>query len=129
VVLDDRTEFASSDRFPGAYSVRVIEDFNQALHNLEIDADSYLVIITRGHQFDREVLAQALKSKAGYIGMISSSRKRDTIYAALKEAGVTQSELVKVHSPIGIPIGGETPEEIAVSIVGELIAERNKGQR
>jgi xanthine dehydrogenase accessory factor len=128
VVLDDRAEYASNERFPNVSSVRVLSSFNKALEGLEIDNDSYIVIITRGHQFDREVLEQALKSKAGYIGMISSRRKRDTIYQALLEKGVSQAELDKVHSPIGIPIGGETPEEIAVSIVAELISERSKTQ-
>jgi xanthine dehydrogenase accessory factor len=126
VVIDDREEFANNDRFPTASSVRVIEDFKTALADLEIDKDSFLIIVTRGHQYDREVLAQALQTRAGYIGMISSRRKRDTIYAALREAGVSQNELDKVHSPIGIPIGGETPEEIAVSIVAELINVRTK---
>jgi xanthine dehydrogenase accessory factor len=128
VVLDDRAEYASNERFPNAYAVRVLGSFEKALEGLQIDSDSYIVIITRGHQFDREVLQQALKTKAGYIGMISSRRKRDTIYQALLEGGVTQSELDIVHSPIGIPIGGETPEEIAVSIVAELISQRSKTQ-
>jgi xanthine dehydrogenase accessory factor len=128
VVLDDRAEYANNERFPSAYTVRVLGNFNKALEGLEIDADSYIVIITRGHQFDREVLDQALKTRAGYIGMISSRRKRDTIYQALLDSGVSQSELDRVHSPIGIPIGGETPEEIAVSIAAELIKERNKSQ-
>jgi xanthine dehydrogenase accessory factor len=126
VVLDDRVEFASSERFPEAGSVRVIADFNRAFEGLEIDRDSFIVILTRGHQFDREVLEQALKTSAGYIGMISSRRKRDVIYNALKATGVTPEQLDAVHSPIGIDIGGETPEEIAVSIVAELISVRNK---
>ena len=128
IVLDDRPEFANKERFPNVYGVRVLESFDKALQGLDLDDDSYVVIITRGHQFDREVLEQSLKSQAGYIGMISSSRKRDTIYRALLEKGVSQSDLDKVHSPIGIPIGGETPEEIAVSIVAELISERSKSQ-
>jgi xanthine dehydrogenase accessory factor len=128
IVLDDRAEFARSDRFPNVYTVRLLPSFDQALDGLEIDSDSLIVIFTRGHQFDRAVLEQSLKTRAGYIGMISSSRKRDTIYKALLEKGVSQSELDRVHSPIGIAIGGETPEEIAVSIVAELISERNKSQ-
>jgi xanthine dehydrogenase accessory factor len=128
IILDDRAEFANNERFPNAYGVRVLESFDKAFEGLEIDADSYLVIITRGHQFDREVLEMSLKTPAGYIGMISSHRKRDTIYTALLEKGVSQADLDKVHSPIGIPLGGETPEEIGVSIVAELIKERNKPQ-
>ncbi|MBN1380742.1 MAG: XdhC family protein [Deltaproteobacteria bacterium] len=126
VVIDDRDEFANRDRFPEADEVRVIEDFNHALDGLPIDADSYIVIVTRGHAFDRVVLEQALKTKAGYIGMISSRKKREQIYSALMEEGVSKEALAFVHSPIGIPIGGDTPEEIAVSIVAELIGERYK---
>ena len=82
--------------------------------------------MTRGHAFDRIVLAEALKTKAGYIGMISSRRKREAIYQALMEEGVSKDALARVHSPIGIPIGGETPAEISISIVAELISERYK---
>lgn len=126
IATDDRAEFANAERFPEAYSVRVIPDFLQALEGLEIDKDSYIVILTRGHQFDREVLEQALKTRAGYIGMISSRKKRDSIYQSLREEGFTDQDLARVYSPIGIKIGGETPEEIAVSIVAELIAVRAK---
>jgi xanthine dehydrogenase accessory factor len=124
VVFDDRADFANRERFPEADSIRVIQDFNRALEGLEIDADSFIVILTRGHKFDREVLEQSLKTRAGYIGMISSRRKREVIYKTLMDTGVTQAALDKVHSPIGISIGGETPEEIAVSIVAELIKVR-----
>ena len=99
---------------------------NHALDGLEIDADSFIVIVTRGHQYDRAVLEQALKTSAGYIGMISSRRKREAIYEALMAQGVKKEQLEKVHSPIGIDIGGETPEEIAVSIVAELISVRSR---
>jgi xanthine dehydrogenase accessory factor len=128
IVLDDRAEFATIDRFPNAYSVRLVPSFEKASEGLDIDSDSFIVIFTRGHQYDRAVLEQSLKTQAGYIGMISSSRKRDTIYKALLEKGISQSDLDKIHSPIGIAIGGETPEEIAVSIVAELISERSKSQ-
>jgi xanthine dehydrogenase accessory factor len=126
VVLDDRAEFANTGRFPDAYKVIVVDDFNRGLADLEIDEDSYIVIVTRGHQYDREVLEQSLKTSAGYIGMISSRRKKDAIYKALLAEGYKQSDLDRVHSPIGLAIGGETPEEIAVSIVAEMIKERNK---
>jgi len=128
IVLDDRAEFASLERFPDSAGVQVIKDFNRAMEGLEIDADSFIVILTRGHQYDREVLEQALKTEAGYIGMISSRRKREAIYQALRDQGVQPEALEKVHSPIGIPIGGETPEEIAVSIAAELIKVRTERQ-
>jgi len=128
VVFDDRAEFANAERFPEAADVIVVEDFNRALEGLEIDNDSFIVIVTRGHQYDRVVLEQALKTSAGYIGMISSKRKRAAIYEALLAEGVRQQQLDFVHSPIGIAIGGETPEEIAVSIVAELIQVRSNSQ-
>jgi xanthine dehydrogenase accessory factor len=126
VVLDDRPEFANAERFPEAYKICVIADYDNAFDGLEIDADSFIVIVTRGHQYDRMVLEQALKTKAGYIGMISSRKKRAAIFEALLAQGVKKEQLEQVHSPIGIDIGGETPEEIAVSIVAELISERSK---
>ena len=125
VVVDDRSDYASTDRFPDARQTVVTPDFAHAVEDQPIDKDSYIVIITRGHQFDRVVLEQALKTNAEYIGMISSRRKRDVMYDALREAGVSQSALDAVHSPIGLSIGGETPEEIAVSIVAEIISVRS----
>jgi len=124
VVVDDRAEFANAERFPDAGNVRVIDDFNHVLKDFDIDADSYIIIVTREHLYDRVVLEQALKTDAGYIGMIASRRKRNAIYQALLASDVKEEELARVHSPIGLDIGGETPEEIAVSIVAELIQER-----
>ena len=126
VVIDDRAEFANTERFPGASKICVVEDFNRAFVGLEIDSDSYIVIVTRGHMYDRVVLEQSLRTKAGYIGMISSRRKKEAVYQALLDQGVTQEQLAQVYSPIGIDIGGETPEEIAVSIVAELIQVRSQ---
>ncbi len=126
VIIDDRAEFANPERFPEASQIKVIGDFNRALEGLDVDADSFIVIITRGHQYDRAVLEQALKTEAGYIGMISSRRKREAIYEALMNKGVTGEQLTRVHSPIGIDIAAETPAEIGVSIVAELISERDK---
>jgi len=126
VVIDDRPEFANAERFPEAHDVVVIKDFNNAFAGREIDEDSFIVIVTRGHQYDRAVLEQALQTSAGYIGMISSRRKRDAIFEYLMSQGVKKERLEQVHSPIGINIGGETPEEIAVSIVAELIKVRSE---
>ncbi len=126
VVLDDRSDFANANRFPDADRIIVLDDFNNALNGLHIDEESFIVIITRGHQYDRTVLEQSLQTGAGYIGMISSRKKRDAIYDALRETGIRQDVLGAVHSPIGLDIGGETPEEIAVSIVAELIMIRSQ---
>jgi xanthine dehydrogenase accessory factor len=124
IIVDDRKAFANKDRFPDAADIRVIDTYTDALKNLFIDEKSYLVIVTRGHVHDQTVLAQALGTKAKYIGMIGSRKKRDTIYAALKDSGVTDKELKRVHCPIGLDIGALTPAEIAVSIAAEIIAVR-----
>jgi xanthine dehydrogenase accessory factor len=126
-VFDDREEFANTQRFPDAEEINIIEDYTHALGGLDIDRDSFIIILTRGHRYDREVLEQAIRTDAGYIGMISSKKKRDSLYKSLISAGIaTEEELERVHSPIGLAIGGETPEEIAVSIIAELIFERGK---
>ncbi|NLF51239.1 MAG: XdhC family protein [Leptolinea sp.] len=128
VVLDDRVEYANRERFPIPIEVRVIEDFTK-LPDLGIDDESYLIIVTRGHMFDKDVLAQVLRSGAGYIGMIGSRIKRELTYKDLMEHGFTEEELSRVYSPIGTAILAETPEELGISIVGELIkvrAERYK---
>ncbi len=129
VVLDDRQEFVNRERFSMADEVIVLDSFQRGLEGLEINADSYLVLVTRGHAYDQTVLRQALMSKAGYIGMIGSHRKRDAIYAALGKEGFSRQDFDRVFSPIGLKIEAETPEEIAVSIVAELIqvrAEKNR---
>jgi len=124
VVLDDRSEFANRQRFESADEIRVPDSFERVMDGLEIDAQSYLVLLTRGHMHDKTLLRQALGTKAGYIGMIGSRRKRDAIYAALEKEGFARSEFDRVFSPIGLEIGAETPDEIAVSIVAELIRVR-----
>jgi len=129
VVMDDRAAFANRDRFPQADEIRVLPSFADCLHGLAIDADACLVILTRGHLHDLEVLAQALRTEAGYIGMIGSRRKREAIYAALQGRGVSAAQLARVRCPIGMAIEADTPEEIAVSIVGELILHRATARR
>ncbi|MBI5568650.1 MAG: XdhC family protein [Desulfomonile tiedjei] len=129
VVLDDRTGLASRERFPNADRVVVLDSFENALSGLGIDSDCYIVIVTRGHSHDRTVLAQALRTPAAYIGMIGSRRKNNLIFQALLMEGFTREDLQRVHAPIGLPIGGETPEEIGVSIVAEMIQARNAKAR
>jgi xanthine dehydrogenase accessory factor len=125
VVLDDREEFANLQRIPVATEVVVAASFVDAFSALSADEDSYIVIVTRGHAHDKTVLSHALRTRAGYIGMIGSRRKTSLIYEALLKEGFTQADLSRVHAPIGLPIGGETPEEIGMSIVAEMIAVRN----
>ncbi len=123
VLADDRPEFANPERFPEADELWARE-FEGILDGRTITPNDYLVIITRGHLHDLTVLHQALQTPAEYLGMIGSRRKREVIFKKLREWGVAESDIARVHSPIGLDIGAETPEEIAVSIVAELIAFR-----
>lgn len=129
VVVDDRPEFACSERVPEADQVVVLKSFERALADLPVDEDSYIVIVTRGHAHDRTVLAQALRTNAGYIGMIGSRRKTNLIFEALIAEGYDRNDIQRVHAPIGLPIGGETPQEIAVSIIAEMLQVRNRKER
>ncbi len=124
-VHDDRPDFANLERFPLAEAIHVPENMGQALglaqDGRRIDENSYVVIVTRGHTHDMDVLAQALGTQAAYIGMIGSRRKRDAIYGALRAQGFSQDDLSGVHCPIGLEINAQTPAEIALSIVAELV--------
>lgn len=129
VVLDDRPEFANAERFPrsqifvpGDLGEQSMDAYFASTHVGSRDA---VVIVTRGHAYDRDCLASALRTSAGYIGMIGSTPKRKAVYAALLESGFSQKDLDRTFSPIGLSIGAETPEEIAVSIVGQLIQWRH----
>jgi xanthine dehydrogenase accessory factor len=129
VVLDDRDEFANQYRFKVPAEVVVLKSFQTCFDGLRMDENSYVVIVTRGHKYDKLVLQQALKTGAGYVGMIGSVRKRDAIYKSLMEEGFSARQLEKVRCPVGLKMEAETPAEIAVSIVGELInvrAEKRK---
>ncbi len=123
VVIDDRPEFADPRKFPEAMSVHEYP-FEGVFDRLPIDQSSYIVIVTRGHLHDRTVVTQALKTQARYIGMMGSRRKKAIVYKKLLEEGFTQADLDRIYSPIGIGIEAETPEELAVSIVAELIKVR-----
>lgn len=127
IIIDDRPDFASRDRFPAAGQIVLPQvSFENCFANLSVACDDRIVIVTRGHEHDRAVLSQAISSGAGYIGMIGSRKKRDAIYESLLKDGVIAEDLARVHCPIGLSIGARTPAEIAVSIIAELIALRNK---
>jgi len=130
VVIDDRPQFANQERFPEAAEV-IAEDFELALPQLKVNRSSYLVIVTRGHAYDQEVLEWALGQPVKYIGMIGSKKKIQTVYNNLQAKGVKPEQLQRVHAPIGLDIGALTPEEIAVSIVAEMIKVRRekKGEK
>ncbi len=119
VVMDDRQEFANIERYPEASEVRVLDAFTDCIKDL--GPDDYVIIVTRGHLHDREVLAQALRTDAGYIGMIGSRRKRAAVYDSLRHDGFAEADLARVHCPIGLAISADSPEEIAISIMAELV--------
>ncbi|MGZ4788866.1 MAG: XdhC family protein [Terriglobales bacterium] len=121
VVVDDRETYASAERFPDAREV-IAKDFDQAMANIIPNENSYLVIVTRGHRDDMRVLRWAVQTDARYIGMIGSKRKVITIYKELEKEGLPSRLFEKVMAPVGLEIGAVTPEEIAVSIVAEMIA-------
>jgi xanthine dehydrogenase accessory factor len=121
-VLDDREEFADPRRFPGAKVV--LGSFDGALERLGVDAACYVVIVTRGHTHDMDVLVQALRTPARYIGLMASRSKHARMVAALRDAGLGEDALGRVHSPIGLDIGAETPAELAVSVVAQMIQVR-----
>ena len=119
-VCDDRREFANKKRFPDANNI-VVENFESIFDKIDINKNSYIVIVTKGHKCDEIVLEKAVQTDARYIGMIGSKRKTLTILKRLNETGIPEETLRKVYSPIGISIGAVTPEEIALSIVCELV--------
>jgi xanthine dehydrogenase accessory factor len=125
-VIDDRAEFASAERFPEADAI-LAGDFTKSFPKIKIDNSSYIVIVTHGHRHDEVVLEWAVTTLAKYIGMIGSKTKNETIYTHLRAKGISQEQLDRVHAPIGLEIGAQTPEEIAVSILAELIKVRRSG--
>lgn len=127
VVLDDREKFASRERFPEADRV-IAADFGPTLASLKITRATYIVIITRGHQYDEEALMEVVDSPAAYIGMIGSRRRVQAVRNNLAGVGFDVSRLDRVYAPIGLEIGAQTPEEIAVSIMAEIIAVRRGGR-
>jgi xanthine dehydrogenase accessory factor len=124
MVIDDRPEFANPALHPQADETRVIQDYARAVDLKEVNRQSYVAIMTRGHLHDYEVLAGALKTKAAYVGLMGSKKKISAIVARLKGDGFGDSEISRINTPIGLDIGAQTPAELAVSIVGELIAKR-----
>ena len=128
-IIDDRPEYANAERFPQS-EVIVCENFDHCFDEIEPDEDSFLIIVTRGHRGDLQVLRQALRKPHAYLGMIGSRHKNSILVKQLLEEGFTQEELDKVYTPIGLSIKSETPEEISISIAAEMImvrADHNEG--
>ncbi len=127
VVLDDRPSFANEQRFPTADRV-IVADFETALRDYPVDQDTYIVLITRGHQHDVPCLREVIDSPAAYIGMIGSRRRVNAVFQLLEQAdGVPAEKLRRVYSPIGLDIEAETPAEIALAIAAEIVKVRRGG--
>jgi xanthine dehydrogenase accessory factor len=125
-VVDDRETFANAQRFPIAQEIYT--GYDQAFEKLKPNASAYLVIVTRGHREDMRVLAWAVRTQARYVGMIGSKRKVLSVYKALENEGYRMEEFERVYAPMGLEIGALSPEEIALSIVAELVAVRRNAE-
>jgi xanthine dehydrogenase accessory factor len=123
IVADDRSSYASKERFPAAKEVHAL-DFEEATQTLDPNESSSIVIVTRGHRDDMRVLRWAVQTRARYVGMIGSKRKVIEIFKTLQQEGIPAHLFDRVYSPVGLDIGAVTPEEIAVAITAELIAVR-----
>jgi xanthine dehydrogenase accessory factor len=120
VVLDDRAEFVTPESFPHA-DERIAGDVVKEIEKLEITPQTYIVFVTRAHTLDAALLGAVVEKGAAYIGMLGSERRVLTVKNLLKQKGVSEAALARVHAPIGIEIHAETPQEIAVSIMAEII--------
>ena len=120
-VIDDRPQYANAERFPQADRV-IAAPLRPTLHNWPVDADTYIVLVTRGHTHDVECLLEVLDSPARYIGMIGSKRRIRAVYELLeREQGIPPEKFERVYAPVGLDIGAESPAEIAVCIIAEII--------
>ena len=122
-VFDDRSDLVSSERFPDAETL-ICGDFTKIDQYLTVGADDYIVVMTSGHSHDYEVQEQVLRRPLAYVGVIGSRHKTAAVNAKLREAGVAEEAISTIHTPVGVAIKAVTPEEIAVSIAGEMIYER-----
>ena len=126
-VVDDREDFANPERFPYAEQT-IVAPYDEWPKHLEVNVNSFVVAATRGHRFDDMALESALTTRARYIGLLGSRRKNMMIYQRLSVEGVPVERLKEIHAPIGLDIGALTPEELAVSIMSEIIMVRRGGK-
>lgn len=124
-VVDDRPEYANRDTVPDAHDI-VVHDFETVFSKVSVDRSTCIVIATRGHNHDLDAVKAALKTDAGYIGLLGSRRKKGLLINALRTAGFSPEDIRRVIIPAGLPIGSTTPEEIAVSIMAQIIQERRR---
>ena len=126
-VVDDRPEFSNKERFPYAEEI-VVAPYDEWPKHLDVNVNSFVVAATRGHRFDDMALESALTTKARYVGLLGSRRKNLMIYQRLSMEGVPLERLKEIHAPVGLDIGALTPEELAVSIMSEIIMVRRGGK-
>jgi xanthine dehydrogenase accessory factor len=126
-VIDDRADYANSDRF-GPPVETTVGDISATLEGWPVGPNTYIVIVTRGHKHDEAALQAVLGRPAKYIGMIGSRRKIDVVFDDLRHGGATDAQLSGVHAPIGVDIGAVSTVEIALSICAELVSVRRAGQ-
>ena len=124
-VIDDRDDFANPDRFPNCDIIT--EEFSIALRDFPMNTSTYVVVITRGHEHDTDCLLEVLKKDTAYVGLIGSRRRVRFVLEMLEKTGISNRRLKEVFTPIGIPVGAETPEEIALCIAAELVCVYRKG--
>jgi len=122
-VVDDRGEYANRDKIPDAHDT-VVSNFESVFLEVPVDKSTFLVIATRGHNHDLDALKAALKTEARYIGLLGSKRKKALLFKTLKDEGFSQTDIGRVIIPVGLPIGSVTPEEIAISIMAQIIKYR-----
>ncbi|HJM75807.1 MAG TPA: XdhC/CoxI family protein [Dehalococcoidia bacterium] len=125
-VLDDREEFANEERFAMAENV-YSGDLGVGLDAIELDGSDYVVLVSRGHQQDEQALRHVVFRGAAFVGMIGSRRRVRTVLEHLLSEGFERAKIEAVHTPVGLDIGAETPEEIALSILGEIVLVRRSG--
>ena len=128
-VADDRPEFVSDEWFPEATRL-ILVDFHDPFREMSISAGTYIVLVTRGHKYDYDCILQLLDMEArpAYLGMIGSRRRVRAAFGALLDYGIDPKRLRQVRAPIGLDIGAETPEEIALAIAAEIVAVRRGGR-
>jgi xanthine dehydrogenase accessory factor len=126
IVVDDRWAFANRERFPHATDVRV-GPFVEVLESLDINEQTFVVVVTRGHNWDEACVRAALKKNPGYLGMIGSKRRAKATLERLVEHGYSPEVLSRIHTPMGLDIAAETPAEIAVAIAAEIVRARRRG--
>lgn len=122
-VIDDRPSFANREQFPDAENV-ICESFDKCFDSIKLNESSFVVIITRGHRHDMDCLREVLKHNTAYTGMIGSKRRINGVREQMLSEGYSKEKLDKVNAPIGLDIGAITPEEIAISIISQIISYR-----